>query len=113
MVMQCRDLPRLLSSVDKYVEERRSLCLLRHQDEVQRQLNALKRPFISIPAVAAWIDEHKVMRWRYRFLVLQGESMLGKTRYSLGLVPEGRALELNCISGNEFDLRSYDPTELI
>ena len=111
MVMQCRDLPRLLCSMDKYVEERRSLSLLRHQDEVQRQLNALKRPFVTIPEVSQWLDEHKLVRWRYRFLVLQGKSMLGKTRYSMSLVPDGRALELNCISGNEPDLRAYDPTE--
>ena len=37
--------------------------------------------------------------------------MLGNTRYALSLVPTGRALELNCVTGHEPDLRGYDPTE--
>ena len=37
--------------------------------------------------------------------------MLGKTRFALSLVPAGRGLELNCVSGNEPELRGYDPTE--
>ena len=86
------------------------MSLLRHHEVVQQQLNTLKRPFVSIPAVHSWIKDHKFMKWRYTFLVLQGGSMLGKTRYALSLVPDGRGLELNCISGNEPDLRAYDPT---
>ena len=111
LVLQCRDLPRLLSSVDKYIHERRMLSLQRHQHDVVAQLNTLTRPFVHIPAVQEWIAEHRRLQWRYKFLILNGASMLGKTRYALGLVPPGRGLELNCIAGNEPDLRGYDPTE--
>ena len=38
--------------------------------------------------------------------------MLGKTQFALSLAPAGRALELNCVTGNEPDLREYDPTEI-
>ena len=112
LVMQGRDLPRLLSSMDRYVQERRNMALEEHQASVLAQLHAMARPFIHIPCVEAWVKSHKELRWRYLFLVLVGSSMLGKTRYALSLVPKGRSLELNCVSGNEPDLRTYDATQI-
>ena len=51
------------------------------------------------------------MKHRYKFLVLHGESGLGKTQFALHLVAPGRALELNMASNDTPDLRGYDPTE--
>ena len=112
LVLQARDLPRLLSSLDQYVQERRSMALEKHQQRVLQQLHAMARPFVKIPAVDKWVDSHKELKWRYLFLVLVGSSMMGKTRYAMSLVPKGRSLELNCVSGNEPDLRTYDATQI-
>ena len=38
--------------------------------------------------------------------------MLGKTQYALSLAPAGRAMELNCASGKDPDLRGYDATKI-
>ena len=112
MVLQARDLPRLLSSMDQYVRERRNMALESHQDKVLKQLHAMARPFKSISAVDQWVKDHEELRWRYKFLVLVGSSMLGKTRFAMSLAPVGRSLELNCVTGNEPDLRTYDATQV-
>ena len=112
LVLQARDLPRLLSSLDQYVREKRNMALEKHQSEVIQQLQLMSRPFVSIPNVNQWVKEHREMRWRYKLLVLVGTSMMGKTRYALSLAPVGRCLELNCVTGNEPDLREYDATQV-
>ena len=78
MVMQARDLPRLLSSMDAYILERRNLALESHKEKVLGQLHSLIRPFVKIPAVEEWVEDHQELRWRYKFLVLVGSSMMGK-----------------------------------
>ena len=45
---------------------------------------------------------------RYKFLVPNGESGLGKTQFALSLVPTGRGLELNMAATNTPDLKQYD-----
>ena len=112
MVLQARDLPRLLASMDQYVREKRNMALQKHQTTVLQKLQATVRPFLTIPAVNSWVADHQVLRWRYKFLVLVGSSMLGKTRFALSLAPVGRSLELNCVTGNEPDLREYDATQV-
>ena len=112
LVNQARDLPRLLSSMDQYVREKRNKCLEDHQCRVLQHLHMMARPFVSIPAVEQWLKEHEEIRWRYKFLVLVGTSMMGKTRFALSLSPAGRSLELNCVTGNEPDLREYDATQI-
>ena len=76
-----------------------------------QRLHMMARPF-SIPAVDQWVKEHEEIKWRYKFLVLVGSSMMGKTRFALSLAPAGRSLELNCVTGNEPDLREYDATQV-
>ena len=78
LVKQGRDLPRLLASIDAYAEERKQLSLQKHMKEVVAALKDLALPFVSIPEVDAWVEAHKVLRWRYPFLVLVGAIMLGK-----------------------------------
>ena len=112
LVNQARDLPRLLSSTDQCVREKRNKCLENHQSRVLQHLHMMTRPFLSIPAVDQWLKEHQEIRWRYKFLVLVGSSMMGKTRFALSLSPAGRSLELNCVTGNEPDLREYDATQI-
>jgi len=46
---------------------------------------------------------------RRKFLVLSGASGLGKTQFATSLVPAGKALELNCASCPEPDLRDFEP----
>ena len=98
--------------MDQYVREKRNMALENQQKKVHSQLQATARPFVKIAVVEKWVKERTELRWRYKFLVLVGSSMLGKTLFALSLAPVGRSLELNCVTGNEPDLREYDATQV-
>ena len=58
--------------------------------------------------VNAWIKQFDKPRHRYKFLVLQGPSRVGKTAFAWSLCDPGfETLEINCASGAEPDLRAY------
>ena len=97
--------------MDHYILEKRQLSLSQHRSDILAQLEALKQPLKRIAVVESWVEEHEALKWRYRFLVLSGPSMLGKTQFALGLACRSRGLELNCSSGKEPDLRQYDPLD--
>ena len=69
-----------------------------HMMLVQNSLNSTKKPFKSIPEVDDWVKSHTEIAMCYKFLVLCGGSVLGKTQFAKNLVPDGRALELNMAS---------------
>ena len=62
----------------------------------------------DFPEVQAWLEPCAVFAHRYRCLVLQGPSRLGKTVVVRTLAPEGfEVLEPKCAAGTEPDLRAY------
>ena len=108
IIRSSKNLPRLLPALDRWHVETQRIALQAHMEEVQRDLEAIKKPFRRIDAVADWIASHQVNAMRYKFLVLCGGSGLGKTQYAKSLVEAGRTLELNMASAPEPDLREYD-----
>ena len=78
---------------------------------MRTRLLAVRSAFVTIPAVEDWVKDHNETKFRYKFLVLSGESGLGKTQFCVGLVPRGRALELNMAATEDPDLRAYDHAE--
>ena len=80
-----------------------------HIAEVQRQLAEQSKPFVTIEAIERWKEEHKLVKPRYKFLVLVGPSGLGKTQFAKSLVGKGRALELNMAAAPEPDLKEFNP----
>lgn len=109
IILTTKNLPRLLSGLDRWWQEHRLLQVKKVESEVMRQLAAKKKPFRDIPKVRAWIKTFSVVRFRYKFLVLCGPSGKGKTQYAVSLAREGACLELNMASAPEADLRDYDP----
>ena len=103
-----RDVCRTIGTVDKWRQEMRNASLQKAAEHAQEQLALQKCVFVEIPEVQAWIEEHKAFRFRYKFLVLTGESGLGKTEFALGLVRQGRSMELNMASTSSPDLKQYD-----
>jgi effector-binding domain-containing protein len=63
------------------------------------------KPFRQIPEVIAWLDTFNQIRGRYKFLVLHGESQLGKTWYAKSLFRNPFVAE------SAFDFDGYEPTE--
>lgn len=64
--------------------------------EVEKQLRANRSQFKVIPEVETWLQSFAVLRDRYKFLVLDGESGLGKTRFVANLVHAEAFLLLDC-----------------
>ncbi len=63
----------------------------------------------KVPEVEAWMADFSAgtLYQRRRFLVLEGESGLGKTIFARGIEGEEHTLELNCCNSEEPDLRQY------
>ena len=90
--------------------------------ESQRRMQALEQmrkadlaslmlvtcPFVIIPAVEEWKQFFKELRFRYPFLVLDGPTCNGKTRFAISMVSPGAALHCDCSNRNPPDLRKFD-----
>ena len=100
-----KKLPRLLQNVDKWEHAAEQTVLQGHIGQVALKLSLLKRPFRKVPAVEAWLAQYQHDLFRYRFLVLEGPSGLGKTQFSMSLSP--RSLEVTCSNCEEPDLREF------
>ena len=65
-------------------------------------------PNVVIPEVAAWVESRKTLRDRYKFLVLEGVSQVGKTSFARGLMGREACLVMDCSGDNTPCLRQYD-----
>jgi hypothetical protein len=109
-VRQKRDVERHVSNLRRQVQLRQELELLQSQQEAAAALQATVRPSRVLPAVNDWLEEQRKPAFRQRFLVLDGPSRTGKTRYAVGLKGPGATLELNCAGVTcEPDLRAFRP----
>ena len=78
------------------------------EQEAQRQLGGTLKPSKEYAMVNTWKSQFAHPRHRYKFLVLQGPSRVGKTAFARSLCDPGyETLEINCASGAEPDLRAY------
>ena len=68
---------------------------------------AQEKDFKQIPEVQEWLAQFDTMRPRYSFLVLNGPSMFGKTRFVSSLVKPGRLLAVDCSVCSCPDLRAW------
>jgi len=62
-------------------------------------LRSKQKPWKLIPRVQEWRDQYKDVRCRYKFLVLDGPSSTGKTRYALDQYGIGQMLYTDCSMG--------------
>jgi hypothetical protein len=77
---------------------------------IEERLQASQVAFKVLPEVELWRAQYTSLRSRFKFLVLDGGSDLGKTRfaYSLSPPPSWRTCcYVDCSSGSA-DLRSFD-----
>jgi len=65
-------------------------------------------PNVVIPEVAAWVESRKTLQDRYKFLVLEGVSQVGKTSFARGLKGREACLVMDCSGDNTPSLRFYD-----
>ena len=77
------------------------------------QLLSQRLLFREIPAVVEWQQQYSAIKSRYQFLVLDGPSGTGKTRYAHSLAPHPawRTSYLADCSGGDLDLRRFNIDE--
>ena len=101
-----KNLPRMHQNVNTCAREEEPNLLQGDIGHVASKLSLLnKTPFRKVPAVEAWLAQYQHNVFRYRLLVPEGPSGLGKTLLSAGLSP--RCLEVTCFHCEELYLRDY------
>ena len=80
-------------------EEREKLELEALVEEAQKEVQGvIDKPWKVIPQVTEFQNQFApgVKLKRRKVLVLDGKSECGKSEFALSMVPEGRAVEINC-----------------
>ena len=108
LVRSAKNLCRLLPCLEKWRRERDELTLQGHVSVIKAAIALQKKPFKTLPAVTAWLATFSSTKMRYKFLVLEGPSSMGKTQFSSSLSPSNGCLELDCAGSTSPDLRLLD-----
>ena len=101
----------LLQTLDRIASERADASIAQHARDVRLRLNSQARPWRHVPEIAAWLNEFNTESLRYRFLVLVGGSMLGKTEYARCVLHPDACLLVDCGGCVEPDLRAHRPLQ--
>ena len=105
-----KGIDRNMNNITMFVGESVAAELQAHIMMVMRQLEGMKKPFRIIPLVQKWAAHYEDLRWRYRFLVLEGPSCFGKTQFAKSLSRSPDAfMEVDCSSSVEPLLKDYKP----
>ena len=108
-VKGCENNLRNLACLERLAEEHR---IKRLEASVKRALAPTYHPNRSYPEVERFLEEHQVLKDRYKFLVLSGPSGMGKTQFVRNLCREENAiLELNCAGSMDLDLKDFSRTQ--
>ena len=76
--------------------------------QVENTIRANQRPFKKIDEVNTWVKQYAEIRDRYLFLVLDGDSQFGKTRFAANLTTAEKFFLVDCSSATEPELRLFD-----
>ena len=76
--------------------------------KIENQIRGQQKPFKHIDAVTTWLEQYNEIRDRYLFLVLDGDSMYGKSRFAASLTTAEKFFLVDCASATEPELRQFD-----
>ena len=107
LVRVARNVPRNLRDLEGYAQQVATQNEADALDEAHDSLSLSAKPFKVLPVVEQWRRAYMTPARRYKFLVLEGPSMLGKTAFAESLAGFGRTLNIDCASAPEPDLREY------
>jgi hypothetical protein len=102
-----RGIQNNLACVDRYYQELALEAIERVRQWRRSRMQQLQRPWRRFRAVEAWREQYRHVMPRYKFLVLDGPSRLGKTEFVRGLLSPDEFLEVNASGGQELDLRGF------
>lgn len=75
---------------------------------LERVIRGSQRPFKRIEDVEVWDRQYDEVKDRYKFLVLDGKSRTGKSRFAANRTSPEKFLNVDCSSATEPDLRCFD-----
>ena len=108
VIIHCaKNVPRLLANLEGYELALRERAEDEHMQSMRATVSGAFRPFRRLPEVVLWLATFQRMVCRYKFLVLEGPSQLGKTQFAVSLADPGRTLIIDCSGATEADLRRY------
>ena len=95
---------RNLETVERYRQEAE---MEEERGAVDVRLRLRQKPFRVVPQVAKWMQTFEVLKDRYAFLVLDGPSQVGKTRFVASLTGPQNFLCIDCACVVQPDLRCF------
>ena len=111
IVRQGKDLCRHLPNLDRLHQVRDAARIQVMIANRNVQLQTKLRPWKPNQAVASWFAELSKIEGRRKFLVLSGDSRVGKSDYAMSLTPEGTSLRLKCQNVLYPPMRGYSDLE--
>lgn len=101
-----------VSSLDFIETKRREFRLEQKYLEIERLLRStLAPPRRYYKLDTEWFPQYKKLQLRYKFLVLEGASEVGKSQWVRCLADPGKVLELNCASAKSLNMREFKTGE--
>jgi hypothetical protein len=106
-----QNVARYLHDLEMMEAETQKAMTAEDSKAVLQALSHLAKPFHRLAEVEAWRLQYLADAFRFKFLVLEGPSRIGKTVFArMTLTPEGKEFyELNCAGDSELDLRGVFP----
>ena len=96
-----------LATLDFVTSEEQQLRETADRLRLETVLRSQQRPFRRVPLVSQWLEQYEHDRDRYKFLVLDGPSQMGKTRFAASLTGQDKFLCLDCCSAVVPDMRRF------
>ena len=96
-----------LATLDFVSTEEQQLRETAERLRIEGVLRSRQRPFRRVPLVSEWLEQYQHDRDRYKFLVLDGPSQMGKTRFAASLLGPEHFLCLDCCSAVVPDMRRF------
>ena len=110
IVRSAKNLPRLLGNLERWRLERDAAAVQTSVNQTMAALAGKQKSFRKVPEVDAWLRTFDECCMRYKFLVLEGPSMVGKTNFARSLSPSGLTgvLEVDCAGKDHPDMRAFE-----
>lgn len=97
-----------MKEVRELMKEHKALVLKELQKAFKMQVRSRDKPFKQIPHVCTWKVQYLMAERRYKFLVLHGGSLFGKTAFAMNLFGEQCTFYVGMQGKSEPDLREFD-----
>ena len=104
-----RNLHSMLRTLAAFESASAEQALEAHVRAVQSEIASRMCPFRHIDVVSEWLAEFYAPCPRYRFLILDGPSCVGKTQFACSLASWGSVFFCDCQGATQPELRSFRP----